>query len=287
MVRASGVRVADPGSHAELPPFGRLLREWRSVRRRSQLDLALEAEISARHISFLENGRAQPSREMVLLLASVLEVPLRERNALLQAAGFAPVYRETALFEPAMAEITDALRLLLRQHEPFPAVALDRHWDVVMANEAYLRTLALLLGEAAVSGARPLELQKAPRVNVLRNLFDPAGIRPHIANWDELARDVLARVRREAAFEADRETDELLAELVRLSGLPAPSNGALPAREGMIIPVEIRVGGAVLRFFTTITTLGAPQDVTLAELRIEAFHAADAATQAAVRAMAG
>ena len=285
MTRASASRVAPPGPSPELPAFGRLLREWRVLRRRSQLELALEAEVSARHISFVETGRAQPSREMVLLLASVLDVALRERNALLQAAGFAPVYRETALHEPAMAEITDALRLVLRQNEPFPAVALDKHWNLVMANAAWLGTLALLAGGDA-AGLEPYALATPPRLNVLRILFAPDGLRPHVANWDELARDVLARVRREAAFEGDRETHALLAELVRLAGVAPGRTEALPDRDAMVIPVEIAVGGTVLRFFTTVTTLGAPQDLTLAELRIEAFHPKDAATEAAMRAMA-
>jgi transcriptional regulator with XRE-family HTH domain len=270
----------------EPPSFGQLLREWRAARRRSQLDLALEAEVSARHLSFLETGRAQPSREMVLLLASVLEVPLRERNALLQAAGFAPAYRETGLFEPAMAEMTAALRLILRQHEPFAAMALDRHWNLVMANAAYLGTLRLLLGEKAAPGLVPYEVLPAPRLNVVRALFDPDGLRPHVANWDEVARDLLARVRREAAFDADPESARLLADLVSASGLPASSAALPPGPQALVIPVEIRLGPTLLRFFTTITTLGAPQDVTLAELRIEAFHPRDAATEAAMRALA-
>jgi transcriptional regulator with XRE-family HTH domain len=264
-----------------------MLREWRLARRRSQLDLALEAEVSARHLSFLETGRAQPSREMVLLLASVLEVPLRERNGLLQAAGFAPAYRETGLSDPAMAEMAAALRLILRQHEPFPAVALDRHWNRVMANEPYLSTLRLLLGGDATFGVAAYEVLPAPRANVLRALFDPSGVRPHIANWDQVARHVLARLRREAAFEGDAETEELLADLVRASGLPALSEVLPDGPQAMVIPVEIRAGPRLLRFFTTITTLGAPQDITLAELRIEAFHPADAATEVAMRATPG
>jgi transcriptional regulator with XRE-family HTH domain len=267
--------------------FGRLLREWRSTRRRSQLELALEAEVSARHLSFLETGRAQPSREMVLRLSSALQVPLRERNTLLQAAGFAPAYRETALSEPAMAGMAEALRLLLRQHEPFPAMALDRHWNLVMANEAYLRTLRLLLGETAAPGLAPYAVLPVPRLNTLRALFDPEGLRPHVVNWDEVASEILSRVRREAAFDGDAETQRLLADLLQASGPPVSPRGAPPhGVQALVIPVELRVAGHLLRFFTTITTLGAPQDITLAELRIEAFHPADAATEAAVRAAA-
>jgi transcriptional regulator with XRE-family HTH domain len=269
---------------SEAPPFGRLLREWRSTRRRSQLELALEAEVSARHLSFLETGRAQPSREMVMLLGSVLEVPLRERNALLQAAGFAPAYRETDLKEPAMAEMVAALRLLLKQHEPFVAMALDRHWNLVMANQAYLRLLRLLLGETAAAGLAAYAVLPPPRLNVPRALFDPSGLRPHVANFDEVARDVLDRVRREASV-GDAGAQALLADLERALGAAAARESPR-AHQAMVIPVEIRAGAGVLRFFTTITTLGAAQDVTLAELRIEAFHPADAATEAAVRATA-
>jgi transcriptional regulator with XRE-family HTH domain len=261
-------------STAEPPAFGRLLREWRSLRRRSQLGLSLDAEISARHLSFLETGRARPSREMVLLLASALEVPLRERNALLQAAGFAPAYRETGLTEPAMAEMVSALRLILGQHEPFPARALDRHWDLVMINDAYREILARIFGKPC--DIATYEVLPTPRINV----------RPYVANWEEVARDVLARVRREAAFDGDAETGALLAELARSSGLPASSTLSSLAPQAMVIPVVVRAGTDLLRFFTTLTTLGAPQDITLAELRIEAFHAADAATEATMRAIA-
>jgi transcriptional regulator with XRE-family HTH domain len=270
-----------------VPAFGRLLRDWRSARRRSQLDLALEAEVSARHLSFLETGRAQPSREMVLLLCSVLEVPLRERNALLNAAGFAPAYHETAFSDPAMAEMVAAVRLILQRNEPFPALAMDRHWNLVMANAAHLRLVRALMGEAATCGLRPCEILPAPRLNVPRASFDPNGLKPCIANWDQVARDVLARVRREAALGGDEETVRLLADLVRASGLTGAGETMPAGPQAMVIPVEIRAGpGTVLRFFTTITTLGAPQDITLAELRIEAFHPADTATDHAVRAMA-
>jgi transcriptional regulator with XRE-family HTH domain len=266
--------------------FGRALRDWRLARRRSQLELALEAEVSSRHLSFLETGRAQPSREMVLLLASALDLPLRERNGLLQAAGFAPAYSETGLSKPEMAEMTAALRFILRQHQPFPAVALDRHWNLVMANEAYLGTLRLLLGAGAAPQAVPYEVVPAPRTNVLRALFDPAGLRPFIANWEQVARSALARVRREAAFDGDAESRELLATLVRHAALPAAGGPSPDAPQALVIPVEIRLGTRLLRFFTTLTTLGAPQDITLAELRIEAFHPADAETETAARELA-
>ena len=195
---------------------GTLLRRWRTVRRLSQLDLSLEAEVSARHLSFIETGRARPSREMVLLLASVLDVPLRERNALLQSAGFAPVYRETGLEDPVMAGMREAVSLILRQHEPCPALALDRHWSLVMANAPYARFLRLLLGDA-VPELPPYAVLPEPRLNTLLPLFDPGGLRPRIGNWEEVARTVLRRVRREAALEGDRRTEEILE---RLAGFP-------------------------------------------------------------------
>jgi len=267
----------------EATPFGRLLREWRTLRGRSQLDLALDAEVSSRHISFLETGRSRPSRAMVLLLASALEVPLRDRNALLRAAGFAPAYRETGLGEPAMAEITAALRLLLKQHEPFAARVLDRHWNLVMVNEAYLRVLGMLYGTPCPLPA--YAVLPEPRINVLRVLFEPGGLRTRLANWDEVARDLVARVRREAAFEGDRETRELLDSLVAGNDL-AESTAARTESTGLVIPVEFDSGSRRLRFFTTIATLGAAQDITLAELRIEAFHPRDADTEGAMRALA-
>ncbi len=264
---------------------GTLLRRWRTVRHLSQLDLSLEAEVSARHVSFIETGRAKPSREMVLLLASALDVPLRERNALLQAAGFAPAYRETGLEDPVMAGMREAVRLILRQHEPCPALAMDRHWSLVMANAPYARFLRLLLGEG-VPEVSPYEVLAEPRLNTLLPLFDPAGLRPQIGNWEEVARTVLRRVRREATVERDRRTAEILERLAGFPGvkeLMREPDGLGP--QALVIPVELKLGGVVLRFFSTITTLGAPQDITLAELRIEAMHAADAETERALRAL--
>ncbi len=264
---------------------GTLLRRWRTARRLSQLDLSLEAEVSARHLSFIENGRARPSREMVLLLASVLDVPLRERNALLQAAGFAAVYRETGLEDPVMAQMREAVCLILRQHEPCPALAVDRHWSLVMANAPYARFLRLILGDA-LPEVPPYRVLPEPRLNTLLPLFDPAGLRPRIGNWEEVARTVLRRVRREAALEGDRRTAEILERLAgfpRVKELMRESDGLGP--HALVIPVELLLGDLVLRFFSTITTLGAPQDITLAELRIEAMHAADAETEKALRGM--
>jgi transcriptional regulator with XRE-family HTH domain len=248
----------------------------------SQLDLALAAGVSTRHLSFLETGRSRPSREMLLALSAVLDVPLRERNTLLQAAGFAAVYRETSLDDPQMAGIRHALELILRQHEPFAAVAMDRHWDVLMTNEAYGRFMGMLA--PGLSLPVPFTLAAAPRLNALRLVFDPQGLRPHILGWPRLARELLMRVHREAA--AGEVSAALLSDLLSYPGVPddwrEPDLSAPPA---LVLPVELRVGEWTVRFFSTLTTLGAPQDVTLQELRIESFHAADAATDQLVRAM--
>src|SRR5262245_12370595 len=244
---------------------GTLLRKWRTARHLSQLELSQEAEISSRHVSFLETGRSRPSREMVLLLASVLDVPLRERNSLLQAAGFAPAYRETSLDDPAMATMREAVRLILRQHEPCPALAMDRHWSLVMANASYARFLRLLLGPGAPP-VPPYEVLPEPRPSTLLALFDPALFRPHVRNWEEVAATVLRRVRREVALEGDRRTEVILEGLAAFPGVKELAREPDPlGPQALVIPVELDLPGAGVRFFSTLTTLGAPQDITLAE----------------------
>jgi transcriptional regulator with XRE-family HTH domain len=257
-------------SHA--PPVGGLLQRWRKSRRMSQLDLALESGISARHLSFVETGRTRPSRDMVLRLCGVLSVPLRERNAMLLAAGFAPVYRETALESPEMAEVMSAVRLMLRRHDPFPAVALDAGWDMVMANAAYAG-LVNALQPAGTQPMEPLTLTAKPRPNMLRLLCRPDGARRLIVNWEEVARSVLMRARRELLMEGDPVRRALLAEVMAYPGVPAPDLRELDgARAGLVLPVEVRTGDGSTRFLTTIATLGTAEDITLQELRIESFH---------------
>ena len=195
-------------------PVGDLLREWRQRRRLSQLDLALEAEISTRHLSFVESGRAQPSREMVLHLAERLEVPLRERNVLLVAAGFAPVFRERQLSDPALASARQAIDLVLKGHEPYPALAVDRHWTMVAANAA----VALL-----IAGADPSLL--APPVNVLRLSLHPKGLSSRIANLAEWRAHLLERLRRQVEVSADPVLAKLHEEL---RGFPVPAAGTRP-----------------------------------------------------------
>jgi hypothetical protein len=220
---------------------------------------------------------------MLLVLGSVLDLPLRERNALLLAAGFSGAYHETGLDEPKMAAMRGALELILRQHEPFGAVAMDRHWNIVMVNGPWSRLAGALVGAAPA----PLAVVPAPRPNALRLLFDPQAFRPHVANWDEVAKELLLRVQREALWSGDPATRALLADLLAAPGVPGswrePDVEAAPS---LVVPVELRLGAQTARFFSTLTTLGAPQDITLQELRIESFHAADAETGRLMRAMA-
>ena len=260
---------------------GSLLREWRSFRRMSQLDLALAAEISPRHLSFVETGRAVPSRDMVLTLARALEVPFRDRNAMLTAAGYAPVYRETSLDDPRMAEMRHALTLLLRQHEPFIAVALNRRWDIVMCNAAYARFLELIGGSALRQ--EPYRVLQVPRQNLLRLLFGP--FKAVVANWDEVAREVLERAQREAATDRDPARRQIVEECLRAG----PPEWRVPRGETaprLVITVDVRLGDLRARLFSTITTLGTAQDITLQELHIESFHPADAASEKLARALA-
>jgi len=262
-------------------PVGRLLKEWRDVRGMSQLALATAAEVSPRHLSFVETGRAEPSREMVLTLARALDVPLRERNAMLTAAGYAPVFRETPLDDPRMAEMRRAVVLLLRQHEPFFAVALDRRWDIVMCNRAYAR-MTQTLDDPSLRLV-PYEVLPAPRLNALKLLF--GRFRPLIANWEEVASGVFDRAQREARLDRDPARRAVLEECLR----SAPP-GWRPARSEtapLVLTVELRIGDQSARLFSTIATLGTAQDITLQELRIESFHAADAETEALLRAASG
>jgi transcriptional regulator with XRE-family HTH domain len=254
-------------------PIGVLLREWRQHRRLSQLDLALEAEVSARHISFLETGRSLPSREMVLRLAEQLEVPLRERNDLLVAAGFAPLYPERSLEDPALRQAREAVRLVLAGHEPYPALAVDRHWNLVAANQAVTPFFA---------GVAPALTQ--PPINVLRATFHPEGVAPRIVNFAQWRAHMLQRVQRQVQRTADARLADLLAEL-RSFPVPASPNydESAPGLEvpGIVAPLRLRTTEGVLSFLYTTTLFGTPMDVTLAEIGIEAFFPADAATAVA------
>lgn len=260
------VNTALAGPSAPRAPVGELLRSWRRRRSLSQLELALEAEVSSRHVSFLETGRAQPSRAMVLRLAEHLDVPLRERNRLLLAAGYAPQYVERSLQEPAMAPVHQALDRFLRAHEPYPAVILDRHYNLVSANDAT---------SVLTSGVSP-DLLAAP-ANALRVTLHPGGMAPRILNLKEWSAHLLHRLRRQAAITGDPELERLYEELASYPGvsLDAPHDSG---GNDIVLPLRMRAGERELAFFSTISMFGTAVEITLAELMIEAFYPANAAT---------
>ncbi|HKA16489.1 MAG TPA: helix-turn-helix transcriptional regulator [Myxococcota bacterium] len=262
------------------PPFARLLRQWRDQRAYSQLALAMEAGISTRHLSFLENGRSAPSREMVLRLAAALDVPLRERNALLAAAGFASVYRESKLDAPEMAMLRRVIDFVLERHAPFPAVLIDRYWNLLGANDAAPR----LLGRFA----RASEPWIQQPINLLRLTLHPEALQPHIVNFEEVATELLTGLHRRVSQDGeDPECGALLAELTALPGIPAA--GVVPdlsRSPNPAIPLHLKGGDLELRLFTFVTQIAAPQDVMLDGLRIESFMPADPASEAAIRELA-
>ena len=256
-----------------LRPVGDLLREWRQRRRMSQLDLACEAEISTKHLSFLETGRSTPSREMVLHLAEQLDVPLRARNALLNAAGYAPVFSERRLDDPAMAAARQAIDLVLAGHEPHPALAVDRHWCMAAAN----RAVAPLM-----TGVDP-ELLRPP-VNVLRVGLHPGGLAPRTVNLAEWRAHLLAGLRQQIEVSGDPVLVDLLAELRSYDGPAGPSPRVSgPERAAVAVPFRLATDYGVLSFLSTITVFGTPIDVTLSELALECFYPADQATAEAMR----
>lgn len=260
------------GPSASAPPVGRQLRAWRQRRRLSQLDFALEAEISQKHLSFLESGRSRPSRAMVLRLAEVLDVPLRERNGMLLAADYAPVFSERPLDDPSMRAAREAVERLIRAHEPYPALAVDRFWHLVAANAS----VSALLG--MVQDASLL----APPVNVLRLSLHPGGLAPAIANLGEWREHLLRRLSRQVETSGDAGLATLLAELRALPG-PDRVPGIDEAAGRVLVPLELRVGDTLLSLVSTTTVFGTPTDVTLSELAVEAFFPADAATAEALR----
>jgi transcriptional regulator with XRE-family HTH domain len=254
---------------APASPIGTLLQHWRRVRRMSQLALSHEAGVTQRHVSFVETGRAAPSREMVLTLARALEVPLRERNQLLLAAGYAPQYRQSGLDDPSMGRVRDALDRVLAHHEPYPAVVMDRSWDIVNANAPAAAMFAFLLDEPAGAPA-----------NVVRLMF--TALRRYVANWERTGEALVQRVHREAVGGVpDPRTAALLEEVLALPGIPAawrtPDFASTPLP---LIPVEFRKAQVRVSYFSLVTTVGTPQDVTLQEIRLEAFFPNDDVTAA-------
>jgi transcriptional regulator with XRE-family HTH domain len=250
---------------------GLLLRTWREARGLSQLDLALHAGFSARHVSFIETGRTQPSRLALLVLAESLEIPLRDRNRLLEAGGYARVYRQTPLAADEMSHVRGVLQFILDRHEPYGAVVLDRYSTVLMRNSAAAQLLNAVVDPALLT-AEP---------NMLRLAFHPLGVRRWIVNWDEVVRHLLGRAERElTALTGDEHGAALLAELREYAGSSLPHRPPAPvAAADLLLPVHIRKDRLELRLFSTIMTLGTPTDVTLQELRIETFFPADESSE--------
>ena len=233
----------------------------------TQLDLALQAEISARHLSFVETGRAQPSREMLMHLSETLEIPLRERNQLLVSAGFAPVFRERPLADPALKAAREAIQVVLDAQKPFPAFALDRHWQMVASNGAL---------PGLYEGIAPALLQ--PPVNVLRLSLHPSGLAPRIDNLPEWRAHLLSRLRRQV----DLTADPVLKSLMDEASSYGPRERHVDKSHEVLVPLRIRLAGKVLAFFSTTTVFGTAHEVTLAEIAIESFFPADAATRTMV-----
>ena len=271
------------GMAVETGGAGPLLRRWRESRHLSQLELALEAAVSARHISFLETGRAEPSKTMLLTLANVLDIPLRERNFLLLAAGYAPVYGETSLDDPRMTQVRAAVEIILKSNEPRSAIAHDHMWNVVMANAAFVRFLTLILGKEP-AGLSPMQLTTPPRLNVLHLLFDPNGIRNVVVNWEAIAKSLLNEAYRRLAWARDDRLRKLIAEILSYPGIPARwREPDLEAPHELILPMELNLGGKIARMFSTVTTVATPHDVTLQELHIEVFYPSDAETESVLQ----
>jgi transcriptional regulator with XRE-family HTH domain len=257
--------------------FGVLLREWRGRTKRSQLALAMDAGISQRHLSFLESGRSHPSRETVLKIARALDLPLRSRNDLLLAAGYAPHYPERSLDDAAMRATSDALARILYHHEPYPAMVLDGFWNVVKFNSAASRILARTVDTEAMRRLAP-----DGKLNFLRMVCSESGLKPRIRSWTATASALLGRLRTEAASAPGCPSENLLHDL--LPSFPASFVGEEPLTP--VIPMELEVDGKTLSLFNTLTTFGTPQDVTLQELRVEMSFPMDDATDRILRTWA-
>ena len=259
--------------------FGALVRQWRLARRLSQLTLATEAEISARHLCFLETGRAQPSREMVEILANALALPLGERNPLLLAAGYAPAYEESNLDAPELVHVRRALEFILARQEPFPGIVVDGEWTIVMTNEAARRIYGLFLDPAAL----PREHAR----NALHAICHPLGMRRFIVNWEEFAGPLIQTLHREAATGAYPAAARLRDELLAYPGMPPRWKSPNPlAPVAPILTMRLERDGLTLAFFSTLTALATPGDVTLERLRIECFYPADTVTEETARRLA-
>jgi transcriptional regulator with XRE-family HTH domain len=249
---------------------GAMLRRWRAARGLSQLELAMQSGVTQKHVSFVENGRSAPSRPLLLRLARALEVPLRDRNSLLLAAGFAPAFAQEPSGQPTTPAVANAVQRMLRQHEPFPAVVMDRHWNVLSSNEAAPRFFSCFVD---------LHERPAPR-NLLHLMFDPAGMRPYVENWSEASQGLLDRVRREAVGHVvDIHTRSLLESLYSYPAIERVA--ATPELQGNdpVVALSFRKHGVTLRYFSLITTVGTPRTVATDELRLECMFPADEPTE--------
>jgi transcriptional regulator with XRE-family HTH domain len=257
--------------------FGMLLKQWRDRRNFSQLDLALISEVSQRHISFLESGRAKPSQEMVLQLATVLEIPLRQQNLLLSAAGFAPIHTETDLSAPEMAPVRKAIDLMLHQHEPYPAFAIDRYWNLLLTNQGATRLLDAFIAPEKLHSLFYMD----GKINLMRVMFHPQGLRPFMVNWESIASHSLQRLHRETLVE--RESDFSTVLMNELMSYPDVDRiwqtERRIAQHALLLSVHLQRDELELKFFSTIATLGTPYDITLQELRIECLFPADRETE--------
>lgn len=259
--------------------FGTLLKQWRSQRGFSQLDLALNSEVSQRHISFLESGRAKPSRDMVLELANVLEVPLRQQNLMLTAAGFAPMHTETDLSAPEMSSIRKALDFILRQQEPLPAIVVDRYWNLLLPNHGATRLLGAFIDPDKLQALFGVD----GKINLMRAALHEHGLRPFIINWEEFVEHTLQRLYREASSIGESEqSSALFNEILGYPGISEVWDASCRSLHNtLLLTVHLRRADLNWQFFTTIATLGTPYDITLQELRIECLFPADEATEQA------
>ena len=252
------------------PNLGVLLRHWRDLRGRSQLDLSLDTGISQKQISFVESGRSVPGRQTLMTIAEALDIPLRDRNNLLLAAGYAPMFSEAAWDSVEMTSVTKALTRMLRQHEPFPALVMDRYWNVLMTNEAAPRFFGCFFDMAARQGPR----------NMLHLMFDPQGMRPFVANWEDVAKSLFERVYRESIGRVvDGRTKALLAELLAYPDVKSEWKNPVATGFMPTIPLGFVRGDRVLNYFSMVTTVGTPQTVAAQELRLECMFPADEATE--------
>lgn len=259
------------------PSFGLLLKQWRSQRGFSQLDLAVTSQVSQRHISFLESGRARPSREMVLQLATVLEIPLRQQNLMLTAAGFAPIHTETDLSSPEMTPVRRALDFMLRQQEPYPGIVVDRYWNLLLANDAATQLLSAFIALEDLQ----TRFYRDGKINLMRAMFHPQGFRPFLVNWDDFSGHLLHRLHRETIAEGESEQSKaLLDELISYPGIAQNWQSSDPTTQNsLLLTIHLKKTDLELQFFSTIATLGTPYDITLQELRIECLFPANESTE--------